>query len=96
MADKQKETEEKQELISLQTRDRNFDELLLQEYPGKIFQRNRMVVKDGKKRNYHYFGLEKNTFQKFIASQPDIYEYQVKPFLGCPEEVDGLRGVNLN
>jgi hypothetical protein len=67
--------------IDFETEDRDFDELILTEYPGKLFEQNRWVEKLEAKRIYHYFGLDKAIFEKWAKKYKGKFKYQLHPEL---------------
>jgi hypothetical protein len=88
--------EKDKDLVSIETPDRDLDELMLQEYPGRIFEKNRKVRTIGNKKSYCYYGIEKREFEKFISSKPDIFSYRFHKFIGYPSETDKMKGVSMN
>lgn len=88
--------ERKDDLVTVETPDRDFDELILQEYPGRIFEKNRKVRTLGNKKSYCYYGLSRKEFEDFVSSKPDIFSYKFHKFIGYPNEIDKMKGVSLN
>jgi hypothetical protein len=82
--------------MDIETEDRNMDELMLQEYPGRIFEKNRKVRLKGTKRIYCYFGLQRDKFEEFVSKYKGRFSYKIHKFLGFPSESDKMEGVSLN
>ena len=88
--------ERKEDLVTVETPDRDFDELILQEYPGRIFEKNRKVRVTGNKKSYCYYGLKRKEFEEFVSSKPDVFSYKFHRFIGYPSETDKMKGVSMN
>ena len=86
----------KEDLIDVETINRDFDELMLQEYPGKLFEQNRRIKRKGDKRFFCYIGLEKRQFEEFASRYKGKFAYKTRQFLGFPSESDKMEGVSMN
>jgi N-acetylneuraminic acid mutarotase len=84
------------QLVTIETESRDLEDIMLKEYPGKIFERNHVVSTISGKKVYSFLGLDKKEFENFISGYPDIYSYTISRFLGFPNEVEGLRAVSAN
>jgi hypothetical protein len=86
----------REDRISIETPDIDFDELMLQEYPGRIFEKNRKVRKRGDSKLFCYYGLKQNEFNEFISKYKGKFAYKTHQFLGFPNEIDAMKGVSIN
>jgi hypothetical protein len=89
---------ERKELIDVETSDRDFDELMIQEYPGQLFEKNRMIRYAQGKKVYCFYGLDKRDFDRFLQEQEKSkkLDYKTRRFLGFPNESCELEGLSMN
>lgn len=81
-------------LISLETEDRDLDELILQSYPGRLFEKNRRLSYVGGKRYFCYYGLDAEMFGLFAAKNHKVDGFKIHQFLGYP--CYDKKGISLN
>ena len=55
-------------LVDFSTTEKNLEDLMLAEYPGKIFEDQIKKVGEGKKKTYYFLSLDYEELSKFLTT----------------------------
>ncbi len=75
------------ETVELMTSSLTLDRLMLEDYPGEIFESQRQAVKKDRNWYFYFTGLQKNKLFSFLS--------EVNPLLGNEQYVIREKGQNI-